>query len=208
MWCFQRRWPGARFWIGVDPPHHGSVAVTFPRILNQRLSLSAVELFVLVNCHSEADVDIWTATMASTTFQLDEKVADLPYRRGPDSHRVRLWRGGSASSLFFFLFFYSFVEYVDIDTSTYFKAPGPYCGAEGRWRIVGLTVSASVRAVLSVCSLLLRMFLPCRLIIDPAGSVGPRGTGCDSDWKLVLPQPVDTQPGGTPSVCSCISLTA
>ena len=62
----------------------------------------------------------------------------------PTSHRVRLWRGGSASSLFFYLFFYSFVEYVDIVTSTYLKAPGPYCGAEGRWRIVGLTVSASV----------------------------------------------------------------
>ena len=86
LWRFQRRWPGARFWIGVDPPHHGSVAVTFPQILNQRLSRvrSAVELFVLVDCHSEADVDIWTATMASTSSQLDEKVADLPYRRGPD----------------------------------------------------------------------------------------------------------------------------
>ena len=32
----------------------------------------------------EADVDIWTATMASTSSQLDEKVADLLYRRGPD----------------------------------------------------------------------------------------------------------------------------
>ena len=62
----------------------------------------------------------------------------------PTSHRVRLWRGGSASNLFFYLFFYSFVEYVDIDTSTYLKAPGPYCGAEGRWQFVGLTVSASV----------------------------------------------------------------
>ena len=63
-------------------------------------------------------------------------------------------------------------------------------------------------AVLSVYSLLLKMFVPYRLIIDPAGSVGPRGTGCDSDWKLVLLQPgLDTQPGGTPSVCSCISLT-
>ena len=90
----------------------------------------------------------------------------------PASHGVRLWRGGSAStpafsllfpfivlvvddrqgarrifygsSFFFYLFFYSFVEYVDIDALSYFKAPGPYCGAEGRWRIVGLTVSASV----------------------------------------------------------------
>ena len=62
--------------------------------------------------------------------------------------------------------------------------------------------------MLSVCSLLLIMFLPCRLIIDPGGSVSPRGTGCDSDWKLVLLQPgLDTQLGGTPSVCSCISLT-
>ena len=31
----------------------------------------------------EVDVDIWTSTMASTSFQLDEKVADLLYRRGP-----------------------------------------------------------------------------------------------------------------------------
>ena len=50
----------------------------------------------------------------------------------PTSHRVRLWRGGSASSLFFYLFVYSFVEYVDMGTSTYIKAPGPYCGAEGK----------------------------------------------------------------------------
>ena len=67
-------------------------------------------------------------------------------------------------------------------------------------------------AVLSVCSLCLLMFFSfpqCRLIIDPAGSVGPSGTGCDSDWKLVLgsawlqPGP-DTQLGGTPSVWSCL----
>ena len=38
------------------------------------------------------------------------------------------------SSLFFYLFFYSFVEYVHLDTSTYLKAPGPFRGAEGRWR--------------------------------------------------------------------------
>ena len=62
----------------------------------------------------------------------------------PASNRVRLWRGGSASNLFFYLFFCSFVEYVDIDALTYLKAPGPYCGAEGRWRNVVLTVSASV----------------------------------------------------------------
>ena len=36
------------------------------------------------------------------------------------------------------------VEYVDIDALSYFKAPGPYCGAEGRWRNVALTGSASV----------------------------------------------------------------
>ena len=48
------------------------------------------------------------------------------------------------SSLFFYLFFYAFVEYVDIVTSTYLKAPGPSCGAEGRWRNVALTGSASV----------------------------------------------------------------
>ena len=128
----------------------------------------------------------------------------------PTSHRVRLWRGGSASNFLFYLFFYSFVEYVDIGTSTYIKAPGPYCGAEGEMAErgsdrLGLCLKT---AVLSVCSLLFIMFLPCRLIIDPGGSVGPRGTGSDSDWKLVLLQPgLDTQPGGTPSVCSCISLT-
>ena len=49
------------------------------------------------------------------------------------------------SNLFFYLFFYSFVEYVDIGTSTYLKAPGPSCGTEGRWRNVALTCSASVR---------------------------------------------------------------
>ena len=48
------------------------------------------------------------------------------------------------SSLFFYLFFYSFVEYVDIDALTYFKAPGPSCGVEGRWRNVALSGSASV----------------------------------------------------------------
>ena len=62
----------------------------------------------------------------------------------PASHRVRLWRGGSTSSLFSYFFFYSFVEYVDIDALAYLKATGPYCGAEGRWRNIGLTVSASV----------------------------------------------------------------
>ena len=37
----------------------------------------------------------------------------------PTSHRVRLWRGGSASSLFFYHFFYLFVVYVDIDSLTF-----------------------------------------------------------------------------------------
>ena len=125
----------------------------------------------------------------------------------PTSHRVRLWRGGSASSLFFYLFFFSFVEYVDIDALTFLKAPGPYCGAEGEMADLWPDCfSLCLRAVvLSVCSLLLKMFLPCRLIIDPAGSVGPSGTGCDSDWKLVLLQPgPDTQLGGAPSVWSCL----
>ena len=62
----------------------------------------------------------------------------------PTSHRVRLWRGGSVSSLFFYLFFYWFVEYVHIDALTYLKAPGPCCGAEGTWRNVALSGSASV----------------------------------------------------------------
>ena len=51
-------------------------------------------------------------------------------------------------------------------------------------------------AVLSVCSLLSIIIFPvCRLIIDPAGSVGPRGTGCDSDWKLLLQRRGGTPPG-------------
>ena len=42
--------------IGVDPPHHGRVAFTFPQILNQRLSRvrSAEEVFALVDSHSKA----------------------------------------------------------------------------------------------------------------------------------------------------------
>ena len=212
LWRFQRRWPGARFWIGVDPPHHGRVAVTFPRILNQRLSRvrSAVELFVLVDCHSEADVDIWTATMASTYSQLDEKVADLLYRRGPDqpsssslARRVRVQP--LLLSLLLFVRWARGHRHLDL-----FKGPWSLLWGRGemadRWPD---RISLRLRAaVLSVCSLLLIMFLPCRLIIDPGGSVGPRGTGCDSDWKLVLLQPgLDTQFGGTPSVCSRFSLT-
>ena len=70
----------------------------------------------------------------------------------PASHRVRLWRGGSASSLFFYLFVYSFIEYVDLDALAYLKAPGPYYGAEGRWRNVvpdrfGLCLRAAVLSV-------------------------------------------------------------
>ena len=47
-------------------------------------SSSAEEVFALVDCHSEVDVDIWTSTLASTSSQLDEKVAELLCRRGPD----------------------------------------------------------------------------------------------------------------------------
>ena len=132
---------------GVDPPHHGKIALIYPQILNQRLSpvRSAEEVFALVDCHSEVDVDIWTATMASTSFQLDEKVANLRYRRGPGqplssslARRVRVPASSSISSSI------RFVEYVDIGALTYLKAPGPSCGAEGRWRNVALTGSASV----------------------------------------------------------------
>ena len=89
---------------------------------------------------SASSLGQWPLPLLSSMRKLRTFITDAD----PTSHRVRLWRGGSASSLFFYLFFYSFVEYVDIDTSTYIKAPGPHCGAEGRWRIVGLTVSASV----------------------------------------------------------------
>ena len=84
------------------------------------------------------------------------------------------------SSLFFYLFFYSFVEYVHIDTLTYLMAPGPSCGAEGRWRNVALTGSASVRRQLCCQSVPLSnnvffSFLQRRLKIDPAGRAVPAG---------------------------------
>ena len=34
----------------------------------------------------------------------------------------------------FYFFEYSFLEYALTDTLKYAKAPGPHCGAEGRWR--------------------------------------------------------------------------
>ena len=39
---------------------------------------------------------------------------------------------------------FSFIEYTFTDALNYVSAPGPYCGAEERWRNVVLTVSASV----------------------------------------------------------------
>ena len=55
------------------------------------------------------------------------------------------------SSLFFYLFFYSFVEYVDIDTSTYLKALwGRGEMAERGFDRLCLRLKT---AVLSVCSL-------------------------------------------------------
>ena len=126
----------------------------------------------------------WPLPLPSSMRKLRTFLTDAD----PTSHRVRLWRGGSASSLFFYLFFYSFVEHADIDTSTLFKGPWSLLWCRGGMADLWPDrFSLCLRAaVLSVCSLLLIMFLPCRLIIDPAGSVGPRGTGSDSDWKLVL----------------------
>ena len=78
---------------GVDPPHHGKLAVIYPQIHDQRLSRvrSAADVFVLVGSLAEAFVCIHLGTaflsllfdVLSTSFQLDEKVADLLYRRGP-----------------------------------------------------------------------------------------------------------------------------
>ena len=106
---------------------------------------------------------------------------------------------------------FPFLVYLFTDTRKNVNAPGLHCGAEGRWRPARSACERYVRCAVSVCSLCLIMFSfpQCRLIIDPAGSVGPSGTGCDSDWKLVLgsawlqPGP-DTQLGGTPSVWSCL----
>ena len=82
------------------------------------------------------------------------------------------------SSLFYFLFFYSFVEYVHIDSTTYSKAPGPYCGGRGEMAERGLVrLGLCLKtAVLSVCSLVLQCFflsLCVGLKIDPAGRVVP-----------------------------------
>ena len=152
--------------------------------------------------------------LASTSSQLDEKVADLPYRRGPDqpsssslARRVRVQPLLLSLPLF--------VRYVRghrrLDLFQ-----GPWFLLWGRGEMADLwpdRFSLCLRAaVLSVCSLLsinVFSFPQCRLIIDPAGSVGPSGTGCDSDWKLVLGSAwlqlgPDTQLGGTPSVWSCL----
>ena len=82
--------------------------------------------------------------LASTSSQLDEKVADLLYRRGPDqpsssslARRVRV----QPLLLSLLLFVRGVRGHRRLDL---FKGPGPYCGAEGRWRIVALTGSASV----------------------------------------------------------------
>ena len=92
------------------------------------------------------------------------------------------------SSLFFYLFFYSFVEYVHLDTSTYLKSPGLLWGrgemAE-RWSDrFGLCLRA---AVLSVCSLCLIMFFFSSASFNncPSGSSGPRGTGAYTVWVRV-----------------------
>ena len=78
---------------GVDPLHHGKLAVIYPQIHDQRLSRvrSAADVFVLVGSLAEAFVCIHLGTaflsllfdVLSTSFQLDEKVADLLCRRGP-----------------------------------------------------------------------------------------------------------------------------
>ena len=49
---------------GVDPPHHGKLAVIYPRILDQRLSRvgSATDVFVLVDTLAEAFVCIYLGT--------------------------------------------------------------------------------------------------------------------------------------------------
>ena len=75
----------------------------------------------------------------------------------PTSHRVRLWRGRSASSLFFCLFFHSFVEYRRLDS---FKGPWPLLWGRGEMADLcpdrfGLFLRV---AVFSVCSLLSIIF--------------------------------------------------
>ena len=119
--------------------------------------MSAVELFVLVDCRSEADVDIWTATMASTSSQLDGKVAHLLYRRGSDqpsssslARRVRV----QPLLLTLLLFVRCVRGHSHLDL---FKGPWSLSWGRGemadRWPV---RFSLGLRAaVLSVCSLLL-----------------------------------------------------
>ena len=79
----------------------------------------------------------------------------------PASHGVRLWRGGSASTVAFFLFF-PFIVLVYTDFSNYVSAPGLLLWGRGemaeRWSDrFGRCLRA---AVLSVCSLLLIIMSP------------------------------------------------
>ena len=74
---------------------------------------------------------------------------------------------------------FSFVEYAFTDDLKYVMAPGPIVGQRGDGDVGASPRSACeryVRCALPVCSLCLTMFSfpQCRLIIDPAGSVGLR----------------------------------
>ena len=70
---------------------------------------------------------------------------------------------------------------------------------------LGLCLKTAVLSDCSLCLLIFFSFPQCRLIIDPAGSVGPSGIGCDSDWKLVLSgawsQPVSGYAAWSYAVC-------
>ena len=108
---------------------------------------------LLIRCRFRVDIESWIATFASTSShldekvssQLDEKVADPHYRHGPGqppssslARRVRV-----QPLLLFLLLFVRRVRGHRLPRPNV-KAPGPSCGAEGRWQNVALSGSASV----------------------------------------------------------------
>ena len=88
--------------------------------------------------------------------------------------------------IYFRQFFYQFVASALAFTFTYEKTPGRFAAGRRGSSVVTGASSGSLSARCVAPGVSARCFSLCPLIIDPAGSVGPRGTGCDLGWKLVL----------------------
>ena len=95
----------------------------------------------------------------------------------------------------FYFFEYSFLEYALTDTLKYAKAPGPHCGAEGRWRrcrIAGLAFyERAVHQMPSLCfpAQCTRRGAPGMTFLLPVGRyVWPpsvRADSCRSDGRAI-----------------------